>query len=124
MHIATEQGHAATMVVLLDARADVDAQVADVGRGSGSSGEESDDGSKGSDEEDGDWEPRGKRQYDANVGDTCLHLAAAKGRIEVAEVLLERGARLDPKNTKGWTAIRVAKKTRQRAMVDFLLTVQ
>jgi hypothetical protein len=56
VHIAAEQGHPSTVIVLLDARADVDAVA-----------------------------------------------AAAKGHVEVAERLLERGARLDVVNKEGRT---------------------
>lgn len=103
MHVAADQGHPATVVVLLEAGADVNAQVVDVGQARG-----------------------GQDMYRAvaNIGDTPLHRAASRGYVEVAERLLERGARLGLSNARGQTAIQLAEAAGQSAMVEFLLMVQ
>lgn len=45
---------------------------------------------------------------DAN-GDTALHLAAAAGHLEAAQLLLEHGAGLNKKNEYDWTPLEVSK---------------
>jgi ankyrin repeat protein len=41
-------------------------------------------------------------------GETALHVAAARGRLEIVKLLLERGAPLDAVNSRGDTALDVA----------------
>jgi ankyrin repeat protein len=42
------------------------------------------------------------------AGETALHVAAARGRQAVAEMLIERGAPLEPRRHGGWTPLAVA----------------
>lgn len=42
------------------------------------------------------------------AGETALHVAAARGRQAVAELLIERGAPLEARQQRGWTPLRVA----------------
>ncbi len=44
---------------------------------------------------------------DAN-GETALHGAALRGANGAVKLLVEAGARLDLKNKKGWTPLRIA----------------
>jgi ankyrin repeat protein len=47
-------------------------------------------------------------QPDWVAGETALHVAAARGRQTVAELLIERGAPLEAKRHGGWTPLGVA----------------
>jgi ankyrin repeat protein len=42
------------------------------------------------------------------AGETALHVAAAHGRQQVVELLIQRGALLEAKSRRGWTPLRVA----------------
>jgi len=42
------------------------------------------------------------------AGETALHVAAARGRQTVAELLIERGAPLEARRHRGWTPLRVS----------------
>jgi ankyrin repeat protein len=41
-------------------------------------------------------------------GETALHVAAGRGRAAIVDLLLERGARIDPANSRGMTPLAVA----------------
>lgn len=51
---------------------------------------------------------------------TPLMMAARKGNVSVAELLLKEGARLDVKNMQGMTALDFAIESEKKAMQDFL----
>jgi ankyrin repeat protein len=51
-----------------------------------------------------------------------LHIAAAKGRVPVAEALLDAGASLEAQNADGWTALHTAARWNRHEMCQFLLT--
>ena len=42
------------------------------------------------------------------AGETALHVAAAYGRLPVAELLIDRGAPLEARRHNGWTPLRIA----------------
>ena len=44
----------------------------------------------------------------SSKGDTALHGAAARGANPIVGLLVEKGARFDPKNKQGWTPLHVA----------------
>lgn len=53
-------------------------------------------------------------------GNTLLHLAASYGNIEMAKLILDAGGDINTKNSKGYSAIKVAKKAKQKSMKKFL----
>ncbi len=54
------------------------------------------------------------------TGATALHHAAAEGRLEIAALLLEKGADLQAKNALGLTPVAMARQNNQDEMVRFL----
>jgi glutaminase len=64
------------------------------------------------------------RGFDQDAGDydsrTPLHLAAAEGRIQVVEYLLENGAEVNPKDRWNETPLGDAHRHRHKQVVDFL----
>ncbi len=55
------------------------------------------------------WPPcRGERQTGRCIGETPLHIAAAQGHLEVAELLLSEGAAVDARTTDGLTPLHAA----------------
>ena len=55
-----------------------------------------------------------------NQGRTALHLAAIRGHVEVAKLLLERGADAECTDDDGWTPLRWAAANRCEEMVELL----
>lgn len=116
LHLAAEEGKHATVEVLLNAGADIDAQVAPVFEESkGSDAEVAREGDDNRSKKSGrssysgdDREEAGQASELMKVECTALHLAANNGHVKVAEILLERGARIDLVNKKGETAIQIA----------------
>ena len=53
-------------------------------------------------------------------GQTPLHYAARVGNLEIAEMLINKGADIMSKTNLGWTTIKVAKKSKNKAMKKFL----
>ena len=54
-------------------------------------------------------------------GWTALHFAAGHGNIGLAKALLSAGAKINLPTTKGETPLAVARRFKQKAMVQFLL---
>ncbi|MDX1512782.1 MAG: ankyrin repeat domain-containing protein [Gammaproteobacteria bacterium] len=54
------------------------------------------------------------------TGSTALHHAAAEGHLEIARLLLNKGATLRATNAEGLTPLAIARKLEQDAMVRFL----
>jgi hypothetical protein len=54
-------------------------------------------------------------------GEMPLHLAAERGRKEIAEVLLDNGAKIDAKNNLGRTPLHIAAGYGQKAVLELLL---
>ncbi len=55
-------------------------------------------------------------------GRAPLHIAAQKGYISIAQILLGHGAKVAPKDKKGQTPLHLASKEGQTQMVDFLIS--
>lgn len=55
-------------------------------------------------------------------GDSLLHHAAVDGHIDVAKLLLNRGAIIDQSNDMGWSALHVAAMEVNYEFADYLLT--
>jgi len=53
-------------------------------------------------------------------GRTALHMAAQNGDIPMITLLLARGAKIDPRDGKGWTPLDRAAKWGHANAVDFL----
>ncbi|MFY0644960.1 MAG: ankyrin repeat domain-containing protein [Bacteroidia bacterium] len=53
-------------------------------------------------------------------GYTPLHYAARIGNIEIAEMLINKGANIMAKSSSGWNTIKLAKKSKNKAMKKYL----
>ncbi|SFB24287.1 Ankyrin repeat-containing protein [Flavobacterium swingsii] len=67
-------------------------------------------------------------EYGADVnqtsdGMTPLMLAARYNKVEIVKILLDKGARLDEKNERGYTALNYAEMSKSVDVLDFLKKV-
>ncbi|MDX2042848.1 MAG: ankyrin repeat domain-containing protein [Acidobacteriota bacterium] len=61
------------------------------------------------------------KQFDGKLAITPLHAAAAKGQVEILQLLLDSGLPVDAKDDKGQTPLHIAVGERQREAVSLLL---
>ena len=54
-------------------------------------------------------------------GNSCLHIAAAKGNNEILRMLLNAGAKVSAKNKAGYTSVQLALEQKHEATVEVLL---
>lgn len=55
-------------------------------------------------------------------GATFLHIAAAKGLLDVVQVLVEGGAAVDPRDLDGWTPLHAAAAWKSPSVVHCLVS--